>query len=155
MIKRIRAGLVLALLLCLAPAIYAQSITGTVTGTVTDPQGAVIPGANILLHSEGSGGQRRTVSNAEGYFTIAAVPAGSYTVVVEITGFQKYELRGFAFNGADKRNLDIKLQIATSTETVQVAAAAGVRFDGRLGRKIRSADKQAVAGLLGSRPQCG
>jgi hypothetical protein len=72
---------------------YAQSITGTLTGTVTDPSGAVVPQAKVNLKNEGSGDLRRSVSNSDGFFTFAAVPAGIYEVTIEAPGFLNYRFR--------------------------------------------------------------
>ncbi len=101
-----------------------QALTGTLTGTVMDSSGAVVPGANVVMTDEQSGVPRRTVSNAEGYFTIAAVPTGTYTVTVEAQGFVKWEKTGIHFDPGDKRNLsDIELKPGAMTEQVTVTAA--------------------------------
>jgi hypothetical protein len=85
----------------------AQTISGTLTGTVSDASGSVIPDATVVVKNEATGDVRKTVTNASGYFTVAAIPAGSYNVSLEKTGFQKYETTNLVFNGSDKRNLDI------------------------------------------------
>ncbi|MBO0799021.1 MAG: carboxypeptidase regulatory-like domain-containing protein, partial [Blastocatellia bacterium] len=76
--------------------------TSQLTGTVTDQTGAVIPRADITLKSDATGDVRHTVSNSEGYFAFAAVPAGSYTVIVESTGFARWERKGVVLNPGDK-----------------------------------------------------
>src|SRR5262249_30062760 len=100
MLKKSLFGVLLACLL-LSALVFGQSIFGTLTGTVSDASGAVIPKANVTMTNEGSGDIRKTVTNNDGYFTISSVPAGSYTVLVEGAGFQKWESKGVAFNGAD------------------------------------------------------
>ncbi len=86
------ATLVLAvttLLICLVtPATYAQTDTGSITGTVTDPTGAVIPGANITATNLDNGLKLTGVSNGTGGYTILAVPRGRYTVTASSTGFR-------------------------------------------------------------------
>lgn len=120
-------SLVLAVCFVLAiPAVFGQSGTGTLTGTVADSSGAVVPGASVTLTNQGSGDVRKTVTNGDGYFTIAAVPAGSYSVTVQAAGFQKYEEKDLAFNGADKRNVNAVLQVGTSTQTVDVVSAQDI-----------------------------
>lgn len=69
-------------LLALAAAIAApaQQITGTLTGIVTDAAGAVVPGAEVTLTNEATGSALRTKTNGEGFFSIAGVFSGSYTL---------------------------------------------------------------------------
>src|SRR6478752_3103528 len=89
------------------PSGYSQSISGTLTGTVTDPSGAVVPQAKVNLKNEGSGDLRRTVSNSDGFFTFAAVPAGIYEVTIEAPGFLNYQLSGLSIQASERRNLDV------------------------------------------------
>ncbi len=120
------ASLALWCLTVAAPLGFAQSITGTLTGTVGDASGAVVPGANVSLINEGSGDERKTVTNSDGYFTIAAVPAGTYTLRIEAPGFQKYESKGVAFNGSDKRNVNAVMQVGTAAQSVEVVSAVDI-----------------------------
>ncbi len=109
--------------LLLAQAGFAQALTGTLTGTVADSTGAVVPGGAVTVTNMGSGDVRKTVTNSAGYFTVAAVPTGSYSVLVEAKGFQRSETRDLTFNPGDKRNVDIVLQVGTATQTVEVLSA--------------------------------
>lgn len=111
---------------CFAPLeVRAQSVAAALTGTVTDASGAVIPNATVVLKNEASGDIRRTISNGEGYFTIAAIQPGTYSVIVEAKGFNKYEQRGITLDTGDKRNLsDIALQVGTGAETILVEGSA-------------------------------
>ena len=118
-------GILLGFALCLQSG-YAQSITGTLTGTVTDPSGAVVPQAKVSLKNEGSGDLRRTVSNADGFFTFAAVPAGRYEVSIEAPGFLTYQVSGLNLQAAERRNLDVPMKVGSTAETVSVTAAADV-----------------------------
>jgi hypothetical protein len=116
---------VLALVLGVAAAASAQSLTSTLTGIVEDANGAVVPDAKIILTNEQSGDQRTTVTNSEGYFTIAAIPTGTYTVTIEMAGFAKWERKGITFNPGDKRTLtDIRLAAAGATAEVTIAATS-------------------------------
>jgi hypothetical protein len=114
---------VLALLLALPGASYAQRFTAELSGVVADESGGVIPGADVTLTSASSGTLRRTVTNADGFFAFAAVPAGAYDVAVSIAGFSSYEVKGIQLNAGDSRALrEIKLKVATMAETVSVEA---------------------------------
>jgi Carboxypeptidase regulatory-like domain len=99
---------------------YGQAITATLTGTIRDPSGSVVGNAGITLKNEASGDLRKTVSNGEGYYSIPAIPSGTYTLTVEMAGFQTSEQRGIVFNSAERRDVDTALQIGSATQTVSV-----------------------------------
>ena len=106
------------------PAALAQTTSATLTGTVFDASGAVVANANVTLKNEASGDARTTVSNAEGYFTFAAVPPASYSVFVEKDGFATWEAKGIVLTADDKRNVGgIKLKPGSKSETVVVEAS--------------------------------
>jgi Cna protein B-type domain. len=78
-------------LLMLPLLVQAQQVTGSISGTVTDPSASAIPGATVLLTSEQTGTNRTIETDKEGNFTIPAVPPGMYTLSVEHTGFKKLQ----------------------------------------------------------------
>src|SRR5690242_17328313 len=82
--------LTLALSACTA---YAQTETGQITGTVTDPTGAVIPGATVTVRSVDTGAERNTTTTGEGRYTVPNLNPGLYDVVVTATGFTESRLR--------------------------------------------------------------
>ncbi|MBV9264596.1 MAG: carboxypeptidase regulatory-like domain-containing protein, partial [Acidobacteriaceae bacterium] len=124
-----RSSWVLALSLCslvaFVPKAEAQTVTGTLTGTVADASGAVVPGARVAMRNQASGDERTTISNTDGFFSISAVQPGDYEVVVEAKGFQRWQTTGLHFDPGDKRNIpNINLQVGSATETVTVTGAA-------------------------------
>src|SRR5919107_58780 len=82
-------GLLAALLLCLPAG--AQTVTGNITGTVTDASGGVIVNAAVTLVNEKTGDKRNITTNEDGRFNFAAVQPGVYTLRVEQQGFQTLE----------------------------------------------------------------
>src|SRR5579864_5613198 len=110
--------------LCLsAISLRAQNASGTLTGTVADPSGAVVPGATVIMKNDLSGDERRTVANNDGFFSINAVQPGDYTVTIKAQGFESYERPGVHFDVGDKRNLsNIALKVGAATDTVTVSA---------------------------------
>ncbi len=94
--------LVALLVFGFAASAHAQSLTGQLSGTVVDSSDAVLPGVTITLINELSGDQRSTVSNASGNFVFAAVPAGTYTVRAELSGFQTIETKGVVLRLGEK-----------------------------------------------------
>jgi hypothetical protein len=117
----------IVLMLCAALAALAQITTGTIVGTVNDPQGLVIVGAEASLVSETTGDTRRTVTNGVGAFTFPAVPAGRYTLKVTMQGFQTLERRQVVLTSTEYLNAGtIKLPVGSTAETISVTAEAGV-----------------------------
>ena len=113
----------LVALLALPGTTYAQSLTGSISGSVVDESGGVIPGADVTVINEASKGVRRTVTNADGFFAFASLPATTYTVQIAIAGFNTYEVTGIELRSGDSRSLrQIALKVATVAETVSVSA---------------------------------
>lgn len=120
----VRKGLVLALfvLLCSFGG-FGQQITGSLTGIVADSSGARIPAASVTMTNELSGDRRVTETNAEGYFSIAGVFPGTYTVTIEASGFNTYKVEKIEFTAGDRRTLgQITLSVAAAAEEVTVTA---------------------------------
>lgn len=114
-------ALVLVALLCGNTA-FAQQLTGSLSGTVYDPAGAVVPNANVTLQNVASGDNRQTVSNATGYFSFPAVPPGSYKLTVSATGFENFEVNGIDISQGASRNVpNIALKVGQSNQTVEVS----------------------------------
>ena len=118
-------GLVIGLV-GLAGVASAQSIFATLTGTVADASGAVVPGASVTLTNTASGDVRKSVSNQEGYYTFTSVPTGTYDLLVEAKGFQSVRETGIAFTGAEKRNVNSVLQVGAATAEVRVVGVADI-----------------------------
>lgn len=128
MLKRISVcGIALACLIVLfagGTRLRAQSIFGSIAGTVSDPSGAVIPGANAVLKNTASGDIRRTVTNADGYYSFSSVPVGSYTLTVEAAGFQGGAVEGIEVQGASSQTFAVKLQVSKASTEVEVVGVA-------------------------------
>ena len=120
---RFFAGAVLAALIAWPAPSYAQRITAELSGSVVDSTGAVVPGADVVLTNEASGDVRRTVTNSDGFFSFASVPAQSYALTVTLQGFKTYEVKGVVLHAGDSRAFrQIKLEVSTVAETVTVQA---------------------------------
>src|SRR5271165_6426926 len=102
--------LALALLMADVTVMHAQFL-GQLSGTIHDSSGAVVPGASVTLKNQSSGTTRDTTSNGEGYFTIAAVPTGTYTLTVRVKGFKSSEQADIALDQGDKRSVETVLQV--------------------------------------------
>ena len=115
--------------LCLLTGLVAsaQLNTGTITGVVLDPSGAVIPGAEIVLTSEQTSATMKALSNESGNFTIPGVVAGSYTLRVGSKGFQSVERKGLVVSSNEYLPAgNITLQPGSTTEVISVTASRAV-----------------------------
>lgn len=115
-------GLLLASLSC-GLLLAQMTITGTVSGTVVDPSGQVIPGAKITLTSARTSEPRTGEANDVGVFNLIAVQPDSYNMRVEHRGFKAYERHGLVVSANERVSTgDIMLQIGEVTDTVSVTA---------------------------------
>src|SRR2546427_11496541 len=98
--KRLRVALSSTVLLAMLlasniPALYGQAVSNaTVTGRVTDEQGAVVPGARIQITAVNTGTVYTVVTNADGIYTVPSLPIGAYTLQAAVPGFQTYVQTG-------------------------------------------------------------
>jgi hypothetical protein len=115
--------LLVSLIVGLSAAAFAQELAATLTGTVTDQSGAVVAGATVLVHSEETGVDVRTVATSStGSFNITNLSAGRYTVTVNNAGFQTFIAKDVVLNVAEKHTLDVQLQTGKTTEHIEVTA---------------------------------
>ena len=115
------AFLIASLVTAAPPTVFAQTETGRITGTVTDPSGSVVPGATMTLTSTTTGAVRTTTSDAVGRYVIANVPAGTYTLKFELSGFAP-QTSNVLVNVGAAVTLDSKLRLAGAAESVNVIA---------------------------------
>lgn len=102
--------------------LFGQADRGTLTGTVADPQGAVIADAKLELLNQQNGAVYETVSTATGNYSLVQVPAGPYTLTVQFAGFKKFSQSGITIQVAQTTRLDVALQVGATSETVTVTA---------------------------------
>jgi len=114
------AGAVIAVLLLLQAVASAQSQFATLSGTVIDTSGAVVSGASVTLTLSHSNQTRKAVTNTDGFFNVPALPAGTYDVIVEQKGFQRWRGTDIILNASDSRTMKIELKVGSATETVEV-----------------------------------
>jgi hypothetical protein len=111
-------------ILVLAASAHAQTIRGTLTGTVTDPNGAVIQGASVTATNNATNVSTTTKTNQEGGYTFTALPPGEYSVAVEHSGFKRNVQTGVVLKIAEATRLDVPLEVGAVTEEVRVVTEA-------------------------------
>jgi hypothetical protein len=119
-----------ALLFCGAAGSSAQT-TSSISGTVKDETGALIPKAKVVLVNQSSGGKRSLEANAEGFFYFAAVPPGTYRVEVSYKGFESWKVTDVTVHPGDNLTIPkINLLVGAVEDSVVVTAeVAGVALD--------------------------
>ncbi|MGE0127942.1 MAG: carboxypeptidase regulatory-like domain-containing protein [Blastocatellales bacterium] len=111
------------LAMVLATSGYGQGIT-SITGRVTDPNGAVVAGAMITATETRTGFSRSVVSNENGYYTIPSLRPAEYKLVIEAKGFRRYERAGIILQVDQTATLNLTLEVGVTTDTVLVQADA-------------------------------
>jgi hypothetical protein len=115
---------VLGCLILIAGPMFAQSDRGTITGTIADPAGAVIPNAPIEAKNLNTGAVYPAASTTTGNYTIGQLPAGKYQLSASVPGFKQFLQTGITVLVAQTLRIDIKLDVGSIAETVTVNADA-------------------------------
>ncbi|HTF62826.1 MAG TPA: carboxypeptidase-like regulatory domain-containing protein, partial [Edaphobacter sp.] len=118
--------MVMVCLLVTATSILAQSDTSSISGTVTDTSGALVPSAQITIHNNATLSDRTIESNENGVFTLTNLPAGDYSVRVTKTGFQTSTLNEVHLDPSIGRRIDIAMKVGDTAVTITVEAGANV-----------------------------
>src|SRR5215831_11387139 len=121
---RKRVVWVVAFLFVACSIAFAQGDRGTVTGTIADPSGAVLPGVSVVATNTQTGAKYETVSTETGNYTLVQLPAGVYDLAIELPGFKKYVRQGITVQVAQTLRVDVGLEVGAATEEVSVSADA-------------------------------
>lgn len=114
---------VLAAVALFVPAVLcAQEFRGTITGSVTDPQGAMIPNARIVATHTETGVKSGTVSDSSGTYTIPFLAPGVYQITAEAPGFKRFVRERFPLVIGERPVLDTRMEVGDSSQTVTVSA---------------------------------
>ncbi len=103
----------------LATTAWSQS-TASLSGTVTDPSGAVVPGAAVTVHSLATGADRKIVTDAAGIYVVPSLQPGDYKVQATAAGFSPSPSQKVTLNVDQKVTVNMQLAVSAAGETVQV-----------------------------------
>jgi hypothetical protein len=103
---------------------WAQEVTASITGTVTDPSGAAVPGATVTATSQERGIAYTALTNDSGIYRVSQLPAGSYDLKVEKSGFAVATHPAFVLTVNQVARIDVAMKVGQTTETVEVTGAA-------------------------------
>jgi len=117
-----RVRRLLLLLVCglVGAGLLAAQDTGSITGTVTDKTGAVIPNAQVVVSNASAGLVRTTSSNSQGDYLVAGLPAGQYDVLTSANGFKKSDVKDVVLRIGQKLRADAALELGATTTEVTV-----------------------------------
>jgi hypothetical protein len=121
----VAAGILAAFLVLLSPDhARAQVTTADAIGTVTDPTGAVLPGALVIVKNTGTGIERKAQTGKTGEYTFTQLQTGDYEVKVEAKGFKSHVARNIRLMAGDRARIDAKMEVGSASESVSVSAEA-------------------------------
>jgi hypothetical protein len=104
--------------------LFGQGYFGTLSGNITDPSGAVVPGAKVTLVDQQKGYHFATTSDNSGRYLFTTIPPGLYTVSVEVEGFDKTVRTNITLNVSENVTANLGLKVATSKQSVDVESQA-------------------------------
>ncbi|MEJ7713672.1 MAG: carboxypeptidase-like regulatory domain-containing protein [Pyrinomonadaceae bacterium] len=101
---------------------YAQTLYGSITGNVTDPNGAAIPGGSVMLTNTGTNQSREATTDGSGSYTFSTLEAGNYTVTITHPGFKTLNKTDVAVTINTTNRIDAALEAGQVAETVTVSS---------------------------------
>ncbi len=125
-IGRTRLVSFVCILICAAFGLpgFGQVFTATVTGVVTDPSGGLVSNAAVTVTNTSTNETRSTSTASNGSYTVSQLLPGTYELSAEAPGFKKYVRQGISLNANDTAELNLNLEVGSTSETVEVSAAA-------------------------------
>jgi len=111
-------------LILAASVSLAQMNTGSLSGTITDANGAIVPAAKVTARNIAAGQDYQTLSTEAGLYVFASLPVGAYSVTFEKTGFKKLNRGNIEIRVAQRQTLDVALEVGDVQQTVEVTAEA-------------------------------
>lgn len=129
-------------LLFSALSLIAQTDRGTITGTVTDPSGRRLVGANVLLRSAATGLERLSKTNDAGVYTITSLSTGTYQITIEATGFSRFRFDDVTLDVGQTRTMDATLSVAGNTTQIEVADAGLSKSSVEIGGVVQGKQAQ-------------
>ncbi len=109
--------------LALVASASAQTVQGVVTGTISDPASAAVPGAEVTLTNEGTGVVQRDTSGSSGVYRFSLVPPGSYTLDVKASGFTEKKITSIVVDASQTASVNVALSVGSTSTTVEVTTS--------------------------------
>ena len=140
-----------ALFLWIGALAFAQGPVGTLSGTVTDPAGASVPGATVVATNNATGVETRATTTGTGTYTLPYLPAGTYTIRVTAPGFRTAAAENVILRVAQTQTADIRLEVGGVTEQVVVSDRPELLESGsaEIGRYITTEEYKSWPVIVG------
>ena len=149
-LRSLTAATAIAVLLLMGSgglSMYGQTVSGRISGTVKDANGAAIPNANVTITNLATNLVRTATTDDDGFYNATNLPVGTYTVAAVGTGFKKAEQAGIALAADARLTVDLTLEPGQVTETVQVSSTVGETVNTTSGEVARVVDQRQVQNL--------
>ena len=117
-------SLLIGCLLLLSQGALAQEFRATISGTITDPSGAVVPAAQVQVQETGTGTISRTTSNGAGEYVVPFLLPGDYSITVKAAGFQALKRSGIVLQAQEHPIINLQLTVGSASQTVTVTTQA-------------------------------
>ena len=132
---RIRVSMLfLFLLVALLPAtVWAQAYSGSLTGVIKDPSGAVVPGAEVKLTDVNKGYSLDVKTDESGRYLLRSIAPGTYRLSIVASGFRAYLQQGIVLDVGQNASIDVTLQLGEQSNTVEVTGEVPTAANGRRG----------------------
>jgi len=117
----------LSRILCLLAAAMAlhAATTGSISGTILDPSGAVVPGVMLTVTNQGTGIQESTMTDGKGFYSFPSLPVGRYDLKIMASGFHPLERKGIVVDATNVLQVDMTMSMAEKQQELTVAESAG------------------------------
>jgi Carboxypeptidase regulatory-like domain len=125
--------------------LMAQTDRATVTGTVTDPSGRRVVGANLVITSDITGLERLTKTNEAGVYTVSSLDTGSYNVTIDAQGFSPFRVKGLTLDVGQTRTLDARLDVAGEVTQVEVNDSGLSKSSAEIGGVVHGKQAQDLS----------
>ncbi len=125
----------------------AQTITGRISGTVTDSTGAAVPGVTVKITNEATQQPRSAMTDPNGFYVATNLPVGNYSVTIEHQGFKKATKTGYNLVADGRLTVDFALEAGAVTEAVEIVASSGETVNSTSGEVARVIDQSQVQEL--------
>src|SRR5215813_6130816 len=126
---------------------FAQTITGRISGTVTDASGGAVTGAAVKVTNVGTDISRTAMTDPNGFYVVTNLPVGDYAVLVEKQGFKKSNKTGYTLVADGRLTVDFALETGAVSETIEVTASVGETVNSVSGEVSRVIDQSQVQEL--------
>ncbi len=117
-----RVSALALMMIALAAIAFAQGSRGSITGKITDAQGAVVPAAPVIVRNISTGVTTKVITNQTGYYEAISLDPGTYSVAAEAPGFKTTVRPGIELETGARLSIDLRLEVGAASQSVEVIA---------------------------------